>query len=123
MKWFSVHALHYFEYKQGEQNDFCVFEHVYLIRADSSEEAFQRGKIRAKQDEGDSSGSLTINDRAACLRFAGIRVVVECQDLDLETGLPTDGTELTYSEFTVDTRDELAKLIAGEPALVVYDGP
>jgi hypothetical protein len=122
MKWYSVHALHYFEYIDGEQNDHLVWEHVYLIRADSFDQARQRGELRARQDETDSAGSLTLNERPARLRFAAIRKAVECQDLDIQSGLPTDGTELSYSEFNVSSQAEFAKLTAGESASVSYLG-
>jgi hypothetical protein len=122
MMWYAVHALHYFEYKEGEQSDYLVWEHVYLIRAESFDKARERGELRAKQDETDSAGSLTVNDRLARLRFAAIRKVVECQDLDLRSGQPTDGTELSYSEFKASNSAEFAKLTTGESAAVLYLG-
>jgi hypothetical protein len=121
MRWYSVHALHFLEYKQGEQYDYLVWEHIYLIQAASFKHAEQKGKRRAQQDEGDSGGTLTLDNRPVRLRFAGIRAVVECQDLDLESGEPIAGTELSYSEFRVSSH-EFAKLVAGESALVLYLG-
>jgi hypothetical protein len=106
----------------GEQNDYLVWEHIYLIRAESPDHARDRGVLRAEQDETDSQGTLIVNDRPARLRFLGIRKVVECQDLDPQSGLPVDGTELSYSEFQVPNSMELTKLMTGESATVVYLG-
>lgn len=120
-RWYAVHALHFFQYKNGRQDDYLVWEHVYLIHAESFHDARQRGEQRAKHDEGDSKSTLTLNDRPARLVFARIRKVVECQDLDLESGQPIDGTELSYSEFTTSP-EEFAKLSSGKSAVVVYHG-
>ena len=119
--WYCVHAILYFEYKDGNQGDYVVWEHLYLIKADNPQEAGDKGKIRAKQDEGDSSGGLTVNERPARLKYAGIRKIVDCQDLDMHTMLPTDGTELSYSELIVESPDEFEKLISGDPAAIIYN--
>ena len=122
MGWYSVHALLYFEHKKGKQGNCLIWEHVYLIQAKTPKHAGKMGVRRAKQDEGDDGGSLTLNGRPVTLKFGGIRQICECQDLDLETGLPTHGTELTYSEYSVASLKELAKLVAGEPVRTTLYG-
>ena len=120
--WYACHAFFYFQYKEGEQTEFSGWENIYLIEAESFDQALVKGKTRALEDEGDSDGSLTCNDRPARLTLAAILKVVECIDLDLETDKPIHGTELSYSDVTVSNRDEFEKLIAGRSAVLTYHG-
>ena len=52
--WYCVHALHFFELKQEPQSEFTLWEHMYLIKAGSADEARDKGARRAKQDETES---------------------------------------------------------------------
>jgi hypothetical protein len=120
--YYACHAFLYFQYKDGNQTDFFGHENIYLIKAESPDEALAKGRIRAQQDEGDDDGSLRCNGRPARYTLASILKVVECIDLDLETDKPVHGTELSYSDFTVVNRSEFEKLIAGQSATVIYHG-
>lgn len=120
--WYCVHALHYFKYIDGTQTEFLVWEHMYLINAASTSEAKRKGELRAKEDEGDSGASLMLNNRPARLEFITVRKVVQCQDLDEQLRMPTDGTELSYSEYLVSNQDDFEKLTNAETATVSYLG-
>jgi hypothetical protein len=117
--WYCVHALLYFRYKDGKQDEFPAWENLYLIKAPSVETARLEGERRAKQDETDSDGTLSYNERPATLTFAGILRVVECEDLDMNSGLPISGTELSYNELTIPDKIEFDKLVRGESANVI----
>ena len=39
MTWYSASAIFYFEYKDGKQDDYLVWENVYLLEASSVDEA------------------------------------------------------------------------------------
>lgn len=120
--WYSVHAFLYFKYKDGVQDDYFGWENIYLIEAQSPDEAREKGIARAKEDEGDCAGSLTSNGRPASLTFAGLVKFVECADLDLETGRPVDGTELSYSSVSLPSRREFESFVSGRTATVIYHG-
>jgi len=117
--WYCAHAVLFLQEREGEQKEFVVWEHLYLIEATSPQEAFAKATIRAKQDESNDP-SFTLNDRPVDLRFGCIRKVVECQDFD-EQGRPTDGTELSYTELIVESPQEFTKLVGGESAQVIYN--
>jgi hypothetical protein len=59
---------------------------------------------------GDSNGSMKSEGRPASWVFAGVRKLVKC-DSDPEP--PRHGTEVTYSEFSVDSLGTLRELAAG----------
>jgi hypothetical protein len=121
--WYCVHALFYFEYRDGNQDDYLVWENMYLIQATSPDEAKAKGEFQAMKTEKESEDdSLKLNERPARFKFAAIRKVVECQDLDEQTGRPTDGTEISYSEFMVSNKEDFSKLICASTATVDYIG-
>jgi len=122
--WYCAHALHYFEYEDGKQDDYLVQENIYLIQAASPDEAMAKGELQGKTVETHLDGSgLRLNDRPARLRFVTIRKVVECQDLDEQTEILTEGgIELSYSEYIISSKDEFEKMIHGKTATVDYLG-
>ena len=117
MKWYAAHAVMYVKWKQGRQNVFPVWENVLLIKAKDGRAALRLARARAREDAGDSRGSLVWDGRPAVWKFGGIRKVIACQE---EASQPTHGQELTYSEFLVGSRRELEKLIKGKSARVDY---
>jgi Domain of unknown function (DUF4288) len=120
--WYAVHAFLYFQYKDGSQDEYFGYENIYLVEADSVEEARTKGIARAKKDEGDSEGTLTSNGRPATLVFGGLLKFVECTDLDLQSEKPVDGTELSYSEMTMPNKQEFDNFVSGHTAKVIYHG-
>lgn len=122
--WYCAHVLHYFQYDDEKQDSFLVQENIYLVQATSPDEAMVKGELQGKKVEQYLEGSgLCLNDRPASLRFASVRKVVECQDLDGQVEIPTDEEiELTYSEYIVSSKEEFEKLIHGRTATVDYVG-
>lgn len=115
MNWYAAHAIMYVRFKDGVQDKYPFWENIFLIKADSDEEAFSKAEQRAKEDEGDSYGSFTWEERAASWCFAGIRKLVYCTE---SPEMPNDGTEVTYLEMEVDSESAFSKLINGEPVMV-----
>jgi hypothetical protein len=73
---------------------------------------------RAKEDEGDSQGTLTYDGHPAELRFAGVRKIISVsQNVD---GPLANGDELTFSEFIVPDEDSLRRLASGDSVQVEY---
>ena len=120
MPWFAAHAIMYFRLKSGEQR-YRVWENVLLVEAADSRQAWDRGIELARRDEGDSNGSLRIDDEPCALVFGGLRKVVEVSHADCED-VPRHGDEISYSEFEVADADALRRLIDGEDTAVVYLG-
>jgi hypothetical protein len=76
-------------------------------------------EVRAKEDEGDHSSSLTYDDRPARHRFVGLRklIAVSHQSVSDEIG---SGDELTYSRFDLPNREALDRFVAGDEVDVKY---
>jgi len=85
----------------GEQKRFTVWENILLICARNATEALRRARKRAKEDEGDSKGTLVWDGKPSRMVLGGIRRLIECEDPDTRPG---DGTEVTYSEFVVESQ-------------------
>jgi hypothetical protein len=118
--WYAAHVIMYFKVKEGVQDQFLVWENIWLVEAKSSEEAWEKAVQLGRAEEGDDEGSLRWNDRPATCVFAGVRKVVECQSLSPEYELG-DRTEITYSQLVVDSEEALAKLVNGDPVSVLYE--
>jgi hypothetical protein len=107
--WYAAHVIMAYRYCEGEQDKFPVQENVFLIEANSSHEA-HRIAVKIGEEEGRyAKPSAVYNEVPVRLTFEGVRKVVEC--------LPADrigtGTELTYTEFLVDSKESLKKLVSG----------
>ena len=112
--WYAAHVVMIFRYCEGKQTKFPVQENVYLIEAPSSAEA-QRIAVDIGRKEGSyEKPSAIFEDVPVRLAFAGVRKVVECLPADkLETG-----TELTYTEYLVDSEEALERLLDGDEVRV-----
>ncbi len=117
MTWYAAHAIMVIKFKNGVQNKYPFWENIFLVKADSVDEAFEKAETRARQDEGDSQGSFTHEGRPASWVFGGLRRLVTCVNSEEQ---PTDGTEITYSEMEVSNETDFAKLINGELVTVWY---
>ncbi|MBI1937417.1 MAG: DUF4288 domain-containing protein [Ignavibacteriales bacterium] len=115
MKWFAVHIIMYVKFKEKGQDHYPIWENIVLFRAKSVLSASKKAKKYAQQEEGDSSGTFTWENKPAKWVFAGIRKIVKCQE---ENEQPTNGTELTYSEFSVSNKSSLNKLVQGKKVTI-----
>ena len=117
--WYCAHAIFYYE-SEGQES-FLVHENVYLISADSDEQALADATALAAGYE-DLSGRLMGDDgEPSFYRFAGIRrlIPVAADDDVAEGGLPS-GVEVTYSVMAVDTLDHVQHLASGDAIEVLY---
>jgi hypothetical protein len=118
MTWYAASVIMYIKFKKEEQEKYPLYENVFLIQAESDNEAIEKARKRGMEDEGDSNGTYSYEGRAATLVFAGVRKIIKTQGAEER---PTDGTEITYSEMEVDTQETLFKLANGEPVVVRYE--
>ena len=121
MTWYAVHALVAMK-RVDSVGPISVYENIFLVEAKDSNDAVSLGQSMAKV-EADIEDDLTIDGVQAVRSFAGIRKVITISNpepLDLDQDRPVSGTEITYSEYEVDSEDELRKLAAGEQVTVRY---
>jgi hypothetical protein len=116
MPWYVAHAIMWVRFNDGHQDKYPVWENLLLFEAPSDNVAHQKAQQRAREDEGDSKGTLRWEGRPATWCYAGIRKLVRCQD-----DIPQSGTELTYSRYEVATEEALARLANGRPVAVLYE--
>jgi hypothetical protein len=109
----------YFKLKSGVQDRFTIWENVYLVEAENSDQAWEQAKACAKQEEGDSDGSLLVDEQPATLVFAGIRKMITVSHWE-EEGQLKHGDEITYSEFQVSDEKSIRGLVEGEEVSVEY---
>lgn len=121
MSWYAAHAIMYFQLTDGPQDGFQVYENVFLVQADTPDEAWAKAQEFARRDEGDDRGSLRVGDRPARRIFGSIRKVVSVAH-EGPDGQLGDGDEVTYSEFVVNDRAALDRLIGAEDVEVLYVG-
>lgn len=121
MTWFAVHALVAMR-PIDSAGPINVYENVFLLEAEDSESARVLATQMARP-EAEANDGFTINGDPAIRWLAGIRKVISVSNpdpLDLDADRPVSGTEITYSEFEVDSEDALRRLAAGEAVAVRY---
>ncbi|MEX2140627.1 MAG: DUF4288 domain-containing protein [Pirellulales bacterium] len=112
MTWYAAHIVMFVELKEPRQERFPVWENVVAFRANSEDEAFEKAERYGRAEEGDDGGSFRWGKSPARWVFAGVRKLTECESLGdrLE-----DGTELTYTEFELQSREDVKRLASGKP--------
>jgi len=105
----------YFKRRQGPQKRFLVWENIVLIRANSSDDAFDKAEQRGREEEAIDDETLTVGGHPSRMVFAGIRKLTACVDPETR---PADGTEVTYNELMVKSEGIIKKLVAGKAAPV-----
>lgn len=110
---YCAHAVLYFQFKDGRQDDFPVYENVYLIEAEDADEAWTKGVARARLDEGDEAGSLHFEQRPATRVFAGLRKVISVSHMGIEDQI-ADGDELTFSQCRFADTASFQRFVNGE---------
>ncbi len=108
MSWYAAHIVMYIRFQEPPQRDFRVWENIVLIEAPSRDAALEKAIRRGREDEGDSSGSLTWGGRPAEWVLGGVRKICECVDPDKTPG---DGTEVSYLEFDLESLEQLERYV------------
>lgn len=121
MTWYAAHTIMAFVLKGQEQEEFSVWENIYLIEAETPNKACEKAEEYARVFEGDSDGTLTVNDKPATLQYQGIRKLITISNINDESDVPGDGAEISYSSFVVKNREELNNLVSGEPVNILYE--
>lgn len=120
MTWYCAHVI-IGMHKKGSLSPIEVYENVFLIEANSSQEACEQAELFG-QVEADLDDGITIDDVPAIRVFAGIRKLISISNPgpSQDKTPPVHGTELTYSEYQVPDMETLMKLGKGETVDVRY---
>ena len=118
MRWFAASIVLYVKYKDNKQNNYPIWENIYLISAMTPNEAYRKAISLGKNQQGDSNGTLKWCKRPACWKYAGVRKIIECTE---RNNKPTDGTEISYAQMLIKNRNDLKKLIKCKPVEVIYE--
>lgn len=117
--WYAAHVIMAFRYREGKQGAIPVWENVFLVQASSPSEAQEVATAIGREEAGHDDPSTTWDGIPVRLTFAGVRKVVECSPPpDPAAGELGTGTEVTYTEFLVDSETALEQLVAGEAVTV-----
>jgi Domain of unknown function (DUF4288) len=122
--YYLAHVIFWVRYKEGTQDDYPVWENIYLIKAKDSDEAWEKAEREGRNYSSPNEG-LIVDRRSAEWTYGGVRKVIHALygdfiRVDMDEFLD-DVAELTWNEFTVPDKQSLDKLIAGEPVNVNYD--
>lgn len=124
MGWYAASVVMYFELKDEPQDEFYIWENVYLIEAPNGAEARRKAEYFGKLEEGNDD-SLRWNDKPARQVFGGIRKILTCAaaigGTTADNDKIEDGVEATFNAFTVSSREKLEAFIRGEPVEVIYE--
>jgi hypothetical protein len=125
MCWYAAHIIEYLKFLDGKQNNYEVYENIVLIEAETTEAAFAEAKKLGQKYEVEVT--VGPENRPARWTFAGIRTLVECQNITTDSLAqplnfkPLHGTEITYIPMTVDSEEALVRLVEGQAVNVTLD--
>lgn len=123
--WYSAHLIVYLEYTEEKQEEYFAYENIVLIESENKQDAFAKAEKFGKQYEGNTG--IGAENKPAKWVFGGVRLLVECQDIDPESLIqppdfkPTHGTEVTYIGLRVTGKENLVKLIRGDEVEVTRE--
>lgn len=122
MTWYAVHTIVTIRPIKPHKGEIGGYENVVLIEANDEHEAANKARKYAK-DSIPEDESLKVDGEPAVQSFIGIRKIVSVNNpwpLSQEGERPVDGTEITYSKFSVKDERALSKLVNGEEVLIRY---
>lgn len=111
MHWYVAHCVMLMRFRDGPQDAFTGYENMFLLRANSFEDANLAAEARARQDESWGDPSLESSGRPAVLVFAGVRKVVAVEGDPAEI---TSGVEVSYNDVAFDDETAFQKFVNGD---------
>lgn len=90
-----------------------------MISGDNYNQALDITRQRAEEDAGDSNGTFTWNGHPSEWVFAGIRKLIKVAHNSL-TEEPSNGDEISYSEFELPNLNAVMELANGESVRLEY---
>lgn len=122
MKWYAAHIIVYTKFMGGSQDKYPVWENIVLIKASSEEIAYEEAERIGKRDYDQAGGVISWEDRPAMWVFAGVRKLIECSVEDNDSSIGVGhGTEVSYSQFILDSEETLTQIVNGDPVHLIYE--
>ncbi len=116
-QWYVAHILLTMTLVEGELDYLPMWENIYIIKAENSDEAFLKADKIGEEEQAASDGT-TFDGKPSFWKYRGVRRMAEClEDLDqLESGM-----ELTYLQYTVGSEEALDGMLNHKPILLVLE--
>ena len=125
IKWYAASAIIVTRLKDAPDECPLIEERVYLIRAPDDDNACEKANAFAKQEE-EAEFQFEYDGRPAREQFMGIRKLITIRshvnDTRLHADEPRDGSELTFSYFQLQDKNDLQALVDGDPVRILYKG-
>ncbi|MFP2926664.1 DUF4288 domain-containing protein [Pyxidicoccus sp. 3LG] len=127
MPWYAASVIQYFEFIHEPQQDYTVWENIYLFNASTPEDALTLAQQHGRAASGSQSEGLRVDGKPARLVFGGVRKVIACapnpfssaSEPEVET--MENGVEATYMSFTVSSKADLDALVRGDAVTLRYE--
>lgn len=119
MAWYAAHAIMAFRLKEGRQARLTVWENILLIEGSTPEEAYAKAEARAREDEGDNGGTLTLGGQPCVQVYCGIRKLLAVSNPS-DDDKPTDRAEISFTMLEVADEDALQRLVRGTNVTLEY---
>jgi len=120
MSWYISHAIFIVEVISGEQDEYPVWENIFLIEADDDVQALERALVVAREHE-QITREMKYGDEPAHCVFKGIRQLIGTSDSDSVMSIRLEhGEELSYCYYEVDSKDVIDRLLDGKLQRVLY---
>lgn len=113
--WYIAHVLCLQEYTDPPY-EWSIMENLIMINAKSSNDAYQKALLLGEEENVEQVESVTFEGRAFDIKFIGVRKVVSCLPKDER---PSSGTEVSYQEYTLKSKDDISKLLNGDSVEIV----
>ncbi|HYO53670.1 DUF4288 domain-containing protein [Archangium sp.] len=129
MPWYAASVIEYVELIDEPQEEYSVWENVYLFHADDADAAQALAEKHGHESSAGASEGMTFNGKPARLVFGGVRKLISCAPNPFpfkpgaspEVETIENGVEATYSSFLVSSKADLDALVRGEPVRVLYE--
>ena len=123
MNWYSAHLIFFYKKKSGNHDSYLLNENIYLINAENIEKAEDiANTIGTVNQDFNEDGHLELNEEKVMYLYAGTRKIisVETQPENDEFFASKSGVEVSYSEFEVDSIEQVFSLAKGEMVDILY---
>ena len=124
MTWYAASLVYVFRVRIGPQAKFPVWEEVCLIEASDDDEALEKAEILGRERNAVDDETLTLNDVPATKSYFGIRKLLTIDNpfpASQNESPPMHGTEITFSDFTLESETDLLRFVRGQSVSLIYE--
>jgi len=115
---FAAHIVMAVRYRDGVQDSFPCYENVVLVCADTSDDALEQASQIGREEAKIEGDDFSWDGRPARWEFVGVRKLIECRTPGSVENSVSHGTELTYSQVTLDSEAALTRFANGDAVQV-----